>query len=170
MVSANDMRGREVAKYYQISGPEAPSYFKDLAYTVNRMYSDKFNSDIALMLINGSGDVAKREYIAKLVDTLDQPNNPLANYAASIFDKNVNLRNVIFKNPKLENPILKDNINQEDLFTLFFDEMQPDSFASQIKAVAGSGEKSNHILELIAKGKTTIFDKDRKSTRLNSSH
>ena len=164
MVSANDMRGREVAKYYQISGPEAPSYFKDLAYTVNRMYSDKFNSDIALMLINGSGDVAKREYIAKLVDTLDQPNNPLANYAASIFDKNVNLRNVIFKNPKLENPILKDNINQEDLFTLFFDEMQPDSFASQIKAVAGSGEKSNHILELIAKGKTTIFDKSGKAT------
>lgn len=163
-ISANDMRGREVAKYYQISGPEAPSYYKDLAYTINRMYTDKFDSDIAKMLIAGASDITKREYIAKLVDTLDNPGNPLANYAESIFSKNVGLRNTIFKNPGLEKPVTKDNINQDSLFTLFFDEMQPNSFASQIKAVAGSGTKSNHVLELIAFGKTNLFDKSGKAT------
>lgn len=145
----NSNRRSEVFKYYKVIESAHPDFFTGLAYTLNRFASDKFNSDIAKLMINGD-DVAKRQYVDNLIKNFDAKDNIIKDYVSGVFEKNEGIKSIFLKNPA--EPASIDNLSAENIFTFFFDDSQAHTLAGQIKAVAGNGPKSHLIMDMIATG------------------
>lgn len=147
----------EIWKTYTTVDSQNEEFFTGLAYTLNRFASDKFDADIAKLMINGD-DVAKRKFIQDLIDNFDSENSVLKDYVLGVFEKNVGMRTVFLKDLSLENPYVKENFNPENMFILFFDDSQKHTLAGQIRTVAGTGPKSHLIMDMIATGSAKFND------------
>ena len=145
----NSNRRSEVFKYYKVIESTHPDFFTGLAYTLNRFASDKFNADIAKLVINGD-DISKRKYVDDLIANFNDKDSVIKDYVLGVFEKNEGIKSIFLKDPLL--PASKDNLSAENIFTFFFDDSQAHTLAGQIKAVAGNGPKSHLIMDLIANG------------------
>lgn len=145
----NANRRSEVFKYYKVIDSTHPDYFTGLAYTLNRFASDKFNSDIAKLVINGD-ELSKRKYVEDLITNFDSKGSVIRDYVLGVFEKNEGIKSIFLKDPSI--PASKDNLSAENIFTFFFDDAQEHTLAGQIKAVAGNGPKSHLIMDMIANG------------------
>ena len=141
-------RKSEVFKYYKVVESDNAEYFDGLAYTLNRFASDKLNPQIAKLMITGD-DVAKRDFVQKLIDEYDQQGNVIKEYVTGAFEKNPGIKAIFLKDPSLET-FGKENLSFDKIFTFFFDEGQEHTLAGQMRNVAGFGPKSYAILDIIA--------------------
>lgn len=164
--SVSDYRSDRMSaiyKNYEVVNTNAKSYFKGLAYTLSRFSGDSFNPSIA-RLMNGGSEAQKRAYIKELVDRFDEPNSVLKEFVSSIFEKNVGLQRTFFKDLDL-GPV-KSNIDEEKMFTHFFDESQPHTLAHQINTVAGTGPMRHIVLDIIQNGRASWVNKNGETVRL----
>ena len=160
-ISTSDYRKStqsEVFKAYEVSSPGKPKYYEGLAFTLTRMASDKFDPDIARLIVTGASKEDKMKYIDNLISEFDNKNSVLRDYALGVFKSNEGVKQFFLKNPELAPTA--DNFSPEGMFTFMFDEAQEHSLASQILSVAGSGPKRQNILDIIMNGQTKILKAD----------
>lgn len=156
--SASDIRSRkrsQIFNQYKVVGSDHPEFIEGLTYTVNNFVSDKFMSQI-VRLKDATPEV-QRAWLDNLAKDFDKKDNPLRNFAASIFNHNAGLREIYLKDVSEIGPgVTKDNLNLDDIFIHLFDSTQADTVISQINALAGTGPKSNLIYDLIRDGEITV--------------
>ena len=167
---SNYMQGRnsEVFKTHRVVTSNDPEFTQGLAYTINRYASDRFDSDIAKLMINGD-NAAKSKYVNDLVRTFDAPNNPLHQYVSGIYRKNQGMLRLFLKDSTEVDGavnISKENLNVDNIYRFFFDETQDHSLAGQIRNVAGTGKKSSVIMDLIAHGEATFAGQGGKAVKV----
>jgi hypothetical protein len=73
-------------------------------------------------MINGD-DAAKRKYVADLIDNFDTKDSIIKDYILGVFNKNEGIRSIFLKDLGLENPNVKENLNPDNIFTFFFDDL-----------------------------------------------
>jgi len=156
--SASDIRSRkrsQIFNQYKVVGSDHPEFIDGLAYTVNNFVSDKFMSQI--VRLKDSSPEMQRAWLENLAKDFDKKDNPLRNFAASIFNQNAGLREIYLKDVSETGlGIAKDNLNLDDIFIHLFDSKQADSVISQINALAGTGPKSALIYDLIRDGQVNV--------------
>jgi hypothetical protein len=156
--SAGDIRSNrrsQIFNQFKVVGSDHPEFSEGLAYTVNNFVSDKFMS--AIIRLKDSSPEMQRSWLEGLAKDFDNKDNPLRNFAASIFTTNPGLRQIYLKDISEAGPgIAKDNLNIDDILIHLFDSSQGDTVISQINAVAGTGPKSNLIFDLIRDGEITV--------------
>jgi hypothetical protein len=149
------MKGVQTFKHYDVVGSDHPDFLQGVAWTVNQYSSDKFMPDVIKLM--DSPEAAKRKYVADLLDTYDQPNNILREFAQGIFVDNNGMRRLLLNNPEKEGPgFIKDNINAENLFIYLFDAQQTDTVVGQLNLLKGQGTKGNILLDLIRDGEAVV--------------
>jgi hypothetical protein len=156
--SAGDTRSNrrsQIFNQYKVVGSDHPEFSEGLAYTVNNFVSDKFMP--AIINLKDSSPEAQRAWLEGIAKDFDNKNNPLRNFAASIFTTNPGLRQIYLKDATESGPgIVKDNLNIDDILIHLFDSSQSDTVISQINAVAGTGPKASMIFDLIRDGEITV--------------
>lgn len=156
--STADMRsgkGINTFKYYDVIGSEHPDFLKGVAWTVNQFSSDKFMPDVIRLM--DSPEAAQRKYVSDLLNTYDEPNNKLREFAQGIFNGNNGMRRLLLNNPAEDGPgFVKDNINAENLFIYLFDAKQTDTVIGQLNILKGQGAKGNILLDLIRDGEAVV--------------
>lgn len=167
---SNYMQGRnsEVFKTHRVATSNDPEFTTGLAYTVNRYASDRFDSDIAKLMIAGD-DAAKSKYVGDLVRNFDKPNSPLHQYVSGIYKKNKGMLSIFLKDStEIDGAIniSKENLNVDNIYRFFFDEAQDHSLAGQIRNVAGTGKKSGIIMDMIAHGEASFVDNAGKNVKI----
>lgn len=153
----NSNRRSEIWKHYVTVDAQHEDFFTGLAYTLNRFASDKFDADIAKLMINGD-DAAKYKYVQDLINNFDSKDSVIKDYILGVFNKNEGIRSIFLKDLGLENPNVKENLNPDNIFTFFFDDAQPHTLAGQIRSVVGTGPKSHLIMDMIATGSAKFND------------
>ena len=159
-------RSSNFFKYYDRVSSGGESFFEGLAFTLNRWASDKFNPEIARLVINGT-DAQKKAYIANLINNFDEKDNILRDFVLGTFRKNDGIRRVFLKDSSPNGlGAVKENMNADRIFTHFFDETQEHTLASQLKRAAGTGPKSHLIMDLLATGEATWTNAAGKNVRI----
>lgn len=167
---SNYMQGRnsEVFKTHRVATANDPEHLDGLAYTVNRYASDRFDSDIAKLMITGD-ETAKTKYLNNLVSKFDEPNSPLRQYVSGIYKKNQGMLRIFLKDTTEVDGainISKENLNVDNIYRFFFDEGQDHSLAGQIRNVAGTGPKSGLIMDMIAHGEASFVNDAGKNVKI----
>ena len=156
--SAGDIRSNrrsQIFNQFKVVGSDHPEFSEGLAYTVNNFVSDKFMS--AIIRLKDSGPEAQRTWLETIAKDFDNKDNPLRNFATSIFENNAGLRQIYLKDISETGPgVVKENLNIDDILIHLFDSSQGDTVISQINAVAGTGPKSSMIFDLIRDGEITV--------------
>jgi hypothetical protein len=152
--------GRELSvfKAYEVVEAGNPDYLTALAYTVNQFSADKFMPDVISIVRKGATPEAKAEYVDNLINTFDEPNNKLREFASAIFEDNDGMREILLLNPGKETGggVVKANMNRDNIITWLFDETQPSSYAGQLNLLAGQGAQRNIVLDLIQNGEALV--------------
>jgi hypothetical protein len=162
-------RSLSVFKAYEVVEPGHPEYLKSLSYTINQFSGDRFASDVIAVIKKGTPE-AKSAYVDNLIDTFDEPNNKLREFASSIYEDNDGMREILLLNPGKETGggVVKENMNRENILTWLFDETQPDSYAGQLNLIAGQGAQRSIALDLIQNGEAIVTTTSGKVIKLRT--
>jgi hypothetical protein len=162
-------RSLSVFKAYEVVEPGHPEYLKSLSYTINQFSGDRFASDVIAVIKKGTPE-AKSAYVDNLIDTFDEPNNKLREFASSIYEDNDGMREILLLNPGKETGggVVKENMNRENILTWLFDETQPDSYAGQLNLIAGQGAQRSIVLDLIQNGEAIVTTTSGKVIKLRT--
>ena len=155
-ISAGDPRTAFVGKIYEVIDNLHPDYYKGLSVSLMRFASDDLmplvarartpelqNATVKYLTENKEGleILQKIQKGARL--SKDEGRG-----VTSDFDK------ILLKDPS--KPFSKDNLNTENLFNYLFDDQSTASYMYALKALAGTGAKSDNIRSLLA-GERLIF-------------
>jgi hypothetical protein len=162
-------RSLSAFKAYEVVEPGHPEYLKSLSYTINQFSGDKFAPDVIAVLKTGNPN-AKAEYVDNLIDTFDEPNNKLREFASAIFEDNDGMREILLLNPGKETGggVVKANMNRDNIITWLFDETQPDSYAGQLNLIVGQGAQRSIALDLIQNGEALVTTGSGKVVKLKT--
>jgi hypothetical protein len=162
-------RSLSVFKAYEVVEPGHPEYLKSLSYTINQFSGDKFAPDVIAVLKKGTPE-AKAEYVDNLINTFDEPNNKLREFASAIYEDNDGMREILLLNPGKETGggVVKANMNRENILTWLFDEAQPDSYAGQLNLLVGQGAQRSIALDLIQNGEALVTTNSGKVVKLKT--
>jgi hypothetical protein len=162
-------RSLSVFKAYEVVEPGHPEYLKSLSYTINQFSGDRFASDVIAVLKKGTPD-AQVEYVDNLINTFDEPNNKLREFASAVYEDNDGMREILLLNPGKETGggVVKENMNRENILTWLFDATQPDSYAGQLNLIAGQGAQRGIALDLIQNGEVLVTTTSGKVIKLTT--
>ena len=162
-------RSLSVFKAYQVVEAGHPDYLTALSYTINQFSGDKFIPDVVAVLKKGTPE-AKAAYVDNLINTFDEPNNKLREFASAIYEDNEGMREILLLNPGKETGagVVKENMNRENILTWLFDEAQGDSVAGQINLLAGQGAQRSVVLDLIQNGEALVTNSSGKVIKLRT--
>ena len=162
-------RSLNIFKAYEVVEAGHPDYLTALSYTINQFSADKFIPDVIAVLKKGT-PTAKAEYVDNLINTFDEPNNKLREFASAIYEDNDGMREILLLNPGKETGggVVKANMNRENIMTWLFDEAQGDSVAGQINLLAGQGAQRSVVLDLIQNGEALVTNSAGKVVKLRT--
>jgi hypothetical protein len=162
-------RAANIKKAYYTVGTDNPDFLKGLAWTINNYSADKFMPDVITVMRKGTEE-AKTQYIDNLIDTFDEPGNKLREFASAIYDKNVGMRNLLFKNPGLETGpgVVKENMSAENIRIWLFDQTQDATYAGQLRLLGGNGSQKDLIMDLILNGQSLATSASGKAVRIRT--
>jgi hypothetical protein len=162
-------RSLNIFKAYEVVEAGHPDYLTALSYTMNQFSADKFIPDVIAVLKKGTPE-AKAEYVDNLINTFDEPNNKLREFASAIYEDNDGMREILLLNPGKETGggVVKANMNRENIMTWLFDEAQGDSVAGQLNLLAGQGAQRSVVLDLIQNGEVLVTNGAGKVVKLRT--
>jgi hypothetical protein len=162
-------RSLNIFKAYEVVEAGHPEYLTALAYTINQFSADKFIPDVIAVIKKGTPE-AKSAYVDNLIDTFDEPNNKLREFASAIYEDNDGMREILLLNPGKETGggVVKENMNRENILTWLFDEAQGDSVAGQLNLLAGQGAQRSVVLDLIQNGEALVTNSAGKVIKLRT--
>jgi hypothetical protein len=162
-------RSLNIFKAYEVVEAGHPDYLTALSYTINQFSADKFIPDVIATLKKGTPE-AKVEYVDNLINTFDEPNNKLREFASAIYEDNDGMREILLLNPGKETGggVVKANMNRENILTWLFDEAQGDSVAGQLNLLAGQGAQRSVVLDLIQNGEVLVTNSAGKVVKLRT--